>query len=206
MTSHSPNTDILPPTSRALLNVVTQFSAKLGTLTDPTTLGDRIIQELCRTVATTHGALYLLDREHECYRPVSMVGPAAPTLMPPTLAMDHPLPHHLLTSNGIIREDDSTIDLPEPDSGSSAREAMETFQATHIVPHLMKSRLIAFSLLGAAIPPAQEQTLTRSMLSTLAQIATNALGSMLQHQDLLRSHTLMQRTNRLKSLETIAGG
>ena len=206
MTSHSPNTDILPPTSSELLNVVTQFSADLGALTDLTTLGDRIIQELCRAGATTHGTLYLLDREHECYRPVSMVGPAAPTLMPPTLALDHPLPHYLLTSDRIITQDDSTIDLQEPDSGSGARAAMETLQATHIVPHLMNSHLIAFSLLGAAIPPDREQTLSRSMLSALAQIATNALGNMLQHQDLIRSYTRLQRTDRLKSLETIAGG
>ena len=206
MTSHSPNTDIVPPSFSELLNIVTQFSAELGTLTDLATLGDRIIQELCRAGATTHGTLYLLDREHECYRRVSMVGPAAPMLMPPILAVDHPLPHHLLTSNRIITQDDSTINLQEPDSGNGARAAMETLQATHSVPHLMKGRLIAFSLLGAAIPPAREQTLSTSMLSALAQIATNALDTMVRHQDLLRSYTLMKRTDRLKSLETIAGG
>ena len=89
MTSPLPNTDILPPSTIELLNVVTQFSAELGTMTDLATLGNYIIQELCRAGATTHGALYLLDREHECYRRISIVGPVASTLIPPMLAAGH---------------------------------------------------------------------------------------------------------------------
>ena len=150
MTSRPPNTDILPPSSSELLNIVTRFSAELGTMTDLTTLGNRIIQELCRAGATTHGTLFLLDREHECYRRASMVGPVAPTLMPPTLAMSHPLPHHLLTTNRIMTQADSAVDLQETDSGAGARAAMEAMQVTRVVPHLIKGRLIAFSLLGAA--------------------------------------------------------
>ncbi len=86
MKSHSPNTDILGPSSSELLDIITQFAADLGTVTDLTTLGNRIIQELCRAGATTHGTLFLLDRERECYRRASMVGPVAPTLIPPMLS------------------------------------------------------------------------------------------------------------------------
>jgi signal transduction histidine kinase len=206
MTSHLSNTDILPPSSSELLNIVTRFSAELGTMTDLTTLGNRIIEELCRAGATTHGTLFLLDRDHEYYRRAGMVGSVAPTLMPPTLAVSHPLPHHLLATNRIMTQDGSPLDLQETDSESGARAAMDAMQATRSVPHLIKGRLIAFSLLGEAQPLAEENTLTRSVLAALAQTATNALNTIVLSEDLLRSHTLMKRTDRLKSLETIAGG
>ena len=206
MTSRLSDSDIMGPSSTDLLNIVTQFATDLGTMTDLTTLGNRIIQELCRAGATSHGTLFLLDREHECYRRTSMVGPVAPTLIPLTLAVEHPLPHHLLATNRIMTHDDSVEDLQETDSRAGALAAMEIMQATRIVPHLMKGRLIAFSLLGAAIPIAEENPLTQSVLAALAQTATNALYTIVLYEDLLRSHTLMKRTDRLKSLETIAGG
>jgi len=206
MTSHPPNTDILGPSSTELLNIVTRFTADLGSMTDLTTLGNRIIQELCRAGTTTHGTLFLLDREHECYRSVSMVGPLAPMLIPPTLGVDHPLPCHLLLTDRIMMQADSAEDLHETDSGAAAFAAMEAMQATRIVPHLIKGRLIAFSLLGATQPLMGESALTRSVLAALAQAATNALDTIVLYEDLHRSHTLMKRTDRLKSLETIAGG
>jgi signal transduction histidine kinase len=206
MASPPSNTNILTLSSSELLNIVTRFASDLGTMTDLTTLGSRIIQELCHAGATTHGTLFLLDREHECYRRANMVGPVASTLIPPTLAVSHSLPRHLLATNRIMTQADSAADFQETDSGASARTAMESMQATRIVPHLNKGRLIAFSLLGATQPLAEGNTLTRSLLAALAQTATNALDTIVLYEDLHRSHTLIKRTDRLKSLETIAGG
>ena len=206
MTTHLPHTDILPHLENELLGVVTRFSAELGAMTDLTAIGNRIIQELCRAGATTHGALFLLDREHECYRRISMIGSVSPTLMPLTLAMGHPLLHHLLTTNRIVTRDDVTGHLQEADAGGGAHAAMECLQVTRLVPHFIKDRLIAFSLLGTATPVAEEHARTTSVLAALAQIATNALDTIVLYEDLHRSHMLMKRTDRLKSLETIAGG
>jgi len=175
-------------------------------MTDLMTLGTRIMDELCRAGSTTHGALFLLDREHEYYRRTSTVGPVAPMLIPQTLAASHPLPRHLLATNRILTQIDLATDRQETDSGAGARAAMEAMHATRIVPHVNKGRLIAFSLLGTEEPPAEENTLTRSVLATLAQTATNALDTMVLYEDLHRSHTLIKRTDRLKSLETMAGG
>ena len=206
MTSRPPNADILAPASRELLNTVTRFAADLGSMTDLMTLGTRILEELCRASSMTHGALFLLDREHEYYRRISIVGPIAPTLIPPMLAVSHPLPRHLLTTNEIKTQGDSTVDFPTTEFGDSARAAMEALQATRIVPHFNKGRLIAFSLLGATKPPAEENELTSSLFASLAQTATNALDTTVLYEDLHRSHTLIKRTDRLKSLETMAGG
>ena len=92
MTSRPPNTDFSASSSCELLTIVTQFASDLGTMTDLPTIGNRITQELCRAGATTHGALFVLDREHECYRRANMVGSDAPASIPPTLAVSHPLP------------------------------------------------------------------------------------------------------------------
>ena len=200
------NIDIMPPSSSELLNIVARFAADLGSMTDLTTLANRIIQELCRAGSTTHGTLFLLDHEHACYRRASMVGSLAPTVIPSTLAVSHPLPRHLLATNRIMAQGDSAVDLQDHHAGAGARAAMESMQATRIVPHLNKDRLIAFSILGTAQPLAEESALTRSVLAALAQTATNALDTIMLYEDLHRSHILMKRTDRLKSLETIAGG
>jgi signal transduction histidine kinase len=206
MTSHASDADIVSPSSSTLLNIVTQFAADLGAMTDLLTLGNRIIHELCHAGATTHGVLFLLDREHECYRRASMVGPVAPALIPPTLAISHPLPLHLLGTNRIMTQADSAADIQDHDSGVDTRAAMESMQVTRVVPHLNKGRLIAFSLLGAAQPLAGEIAPNKLLLAALAQTATNALDTIMLYEDLHRSHMLMKRTDRLKSLETIAGG
>ena len=206
MTLRPQHTDNLAPSSGELLNIVTQFAADLGSMTDLTTLANRIIQELCHKGSTTHGALFLLDREHECYRRAGMVGPVAPALIPPTLAASHPLPRHLLTTNRIMTQVDSVVNLQDIDFETEALMAMKAMQAPRIVPHLIKNRLIGFSLIGAAQPMGGENALTKSMLAALAQTATNALDTIVLYEDLHRSHTLMKRTDRLKSLETIAGG
>ncbi len=202
----SSHTDSVPASARELLDVVTWFSAELGTMTDLTATGNRIIQELCHAGAAAHGTLFLLDREHECYRQISMVGSAVPPLIPPTLAMDHPLLHHLLKTNRIITRDDLAGDLQPTDAEIGAHAAMGALQISRLVPHFIKSRLIAFSLLGTARPLAEDNALTTALLAALAQIAANALDTIVLHEDLHRSHMLMKRTDRLKSLETIAGG
>ncbi len=206
MTLRPQHTDNLAPSSSELLNIVTQFAADLGSMTDLTTLANRIIQELCHKCSTTHGALFLLDREHECYRRAGIVGLVAPALIPPTLAASHPLPRHLLTTNRIMTQVDSVVNLQDIDFETEALMAMKAMQAPRIVPHLIKNHLIGFSLIGAAQPMGGENALTKSMLAALAQTATNALDTIVLYEDLHRSHTLMKRTDRLKSLETIAGG
>lgn len=206
MTAQASHAETASPSPRDPLDIVTGFASDLGAMTGLTALGDRIIQELCRAGATPQGALFLLDREHECYRRASLADPAAPTLLPETIALDHPLPQHLLATHRIMTEADLPIDAHDAATGTDARTAMKSLHATRAVPHLTKGRLIAFSLLGETLSSTEDQALTESLLAALAQTAANALDTTVLAEDLQRSHTLMKRTDRLKSLETIAGG
>lgn len=195
-----------PSSSTDLLDLVTRFSTEMGAMTDPDALSERVIQELCRAGAATHGALYLLDREHECYRRAGTVGPLAKSGLPAALPLTHPIPHHLSATPRTA----SGAELLSPASlkelAEAGQAAMATMQAERSLPHVSRGRLIAFSLLGAPLHPERDQGSMTSLLCALAQTATNALDASMLLDDLHRSHLLMKRTDRLKSLETIAGG
>lgn len=186
--------------------MITRFSADLGAMTDLRALSDRIVHALCTASSTSHGALFGLDREHERYRRVSTVGPVAATAFPATMPIDHPLPHHLALARRIIVQTDSLAKPSLTDPGSAIRPTMEAFQAAFAIPHFNKGRLIAFSVLGESQSPAKAVDSNQFILTSLAQIAANALDNIMLYEDLHRSQTLMKRTDRLKSLETIAGG
>ncbi len=198
-------TDMTSPlaTSTDLLDLVTRFSTEIGAMTDSGALSERIIQELCRAGATTHGALYLLDREHDCFRRAGIVGLHAESCFPVTLSLTHAIPHYLSSSRMI-----TAVALQRAASFKAAapQTALAAMQAERTLAHVSRGRLIAFSLLGEGPSREQVQTFTSSLLNALAQTATNALDTSMLLEDLHRSHLLMKRTDRLKSLETIAGG
>jgi signal transduction histidine kinase len=179
--------------STNLLDLVTRFSTEIGAMTDLGALSERIIQELCRVGGTSHGALYLLDREHEHFRRAGLVGQAAEACFPPTLPLSHPIAQQ---------------GMAEPHNGCRAAldNALVPMRAERTLPHVSRGRLIAFSLLGGNRSQGDDATSITSLLNALAQTATNALDTSMLLEDLHRSHALMKRTDRLRSLETIAGG
>ena len=198
-----PTTITTPQASSVdLLDLVTQFSTEIGAMTDSSALSERIIQELCRAGATAHGALYLLDREHDCYRRAGIVGIRAESCFPVSLPLNHAIPNHLSSSQMIngaeIRRDAS--------SNTASQTALASMQAEHSLPHISRGRLIAFSLLGESLSREQQRVSIPSLLNALAQTATNVMDTSMLMEDLHRSHLLMKRTDRLRSLETIAGG
>ena len=190
------------PSSTDLLDLVTRFSTEIGAMTDLGTLGERIIQELCRVGGTSHGALYLLDREHEYFRRAGTVGLAAPSCCPATLPLTHAIPQQLMSPTPTVPE------LGRSNNGQHAAggDALGLMQAARGIPHISRGRLIAFSLLGDSCGHGHDAASTLSLLNALAQTATNAMDTRMLLEDLQRSHALMKRTDRLRSLETIAGG
>jgi signal transduction histidine kinase len=75
-----------------------------------------------------------------------------------------------------------------------------------LIPHVSRGRVIAVSLLGPLQSRDRDPVSVTPLLAALAQTATNAIDTLMLYEDLHRSHLLMKRTDRLKSLETIAGG
>jgi signal transduction histidine kinase len=187
--------------STNLLDLVTRFSTEIGAMTDLGALSERIIQELCRVGGTSHGALYLLDREHEHFRRAGLVGQTAESCFPAALPLTHTIAQHLSPAHALPG-------MAEPHNGCRAPldSALASMGAERKLPHVSRGRLIAFSLLGGTLAQGNDETSIASLLNALAQTATNALDTSMLLEDLHRSHALMKRTDRLRSLETIAGG
>lgn len=191
---------MLSPTSSSdLLDMVSKFSLELGSLADLEPLGALAIHELCRASGASHGAIYVLDKDHDRYRRAGTVGQAAETAFPQTLPLNHPLvplpnPSRLPQA---LRQVNAEIPL---------KQALAAVGADQLWPHASRGRIIAFSLLGSGLVHEHDAASVPSLLAALAQTATNAIDTLLAYEDLHRSHLLMKRTDRLKSLETIAGG
>ncbi len=186
------------------LDQLTRFSIDLGAMTDLGPLSERAIQELCRVGRATYGALYLLDREHEHYRRAAATGSSTTTKLPESIGLDHPVPHRLSSPEGLPHHASTS-------GGSFTLEASDEPALAAIgmalaLPHVSRGQLIAFSLLDSAQPRGQDTASVHALLAVLAQTATNAVDRLMLYEDLHRSHLLMKRTDRLKSLETIAGG
>ncbi len=160
-------------------------------------LGTRAIQELCLVNGSSRGALYILDREHDCYRRGGTAGSSAASTFPATLPLNHPLAAHAATTGK-----QPTRIAPD----AALQEILSAIGAAQIIPHLSRGRTIAFSLLDTGQAEDPQHGTVPSLLAALAQTTTNAIDTFLVYEDLHRSHLLMKRTDRLKSLETIAGG
>ena len=188
------------PSSIELLDSVTRFSHEIGTLSDLGSLGERIIRELCRVGSSHHGALYVLDREHEHFRRAGIVGATAESCCPAILALTDTIPHRLASAPQTVTGS-CCVQIRRDASDDAAAMPFEW-----ALPHVSRGRLIAFSLFGRTLSRESDSPSTLSLLNALAQAATNALDTRMLLEDLQRSHLLMKRTDRLKSLETIAGG
>ncbi|BCA57031.1 hypothetical protein W02_41710 [Nitrospira sp. KM1] len=187
------------------LELITSFSIEMGSITELGALSECAIQALCRAAGSTRGALYLLDREHECYRRSSVVGLNEGQEFPSSLPTTHALPQYLTNAARSAHRQDLR-DQEQTDLGSSLAEMLSPFNAIYALPHMSRSRLMAFSLLSESSFPSQDRNSVQPLLNALAQAATNAIDTLILYDDLHRSHLLMKRTDRLKSLETIAGG
>lgn len=201
-----PTTAPKPVSPTGFLDLVTKFSIDLGAMTELEPLSRRTVEELCRASGAPHGALYLLDREHEYYRCAAVVGNVIDGAFPATISLNHPLPQRLL----VLGKTSSKIFAPafgsiEPND-AILTPILSSMGAAVLLPHVSRGRVIAFSLLGSFDPDNHDAAPMESLLTALAQTATNAIDTLLLYEDLHRSHVLMKRTDRLKSLETIAGG
>lgn len=185
------------------LQRLTRFAQDMGTFTDRAVIAKRILLELCDATTSHQGALYLLDREHDQYDCVMTVGIQNTSTTLPSLAPTHALIQSLAREHHILSVTD-VADIPP-----ITPELADTLRAVHsslAVALLNKGRLIAFALLGLSSDRPLDHADGRDLLTALAQSGANALDSILVNDDLHQSQTLMRRTDRLRSLEIIAGG
>lgn len=186
-------TDPVAPHSAAFLSGseslqrLTQFARDMGRITSLPILADRILTTLTEVTGAQTGSLYLVEHERERFRRLTAHGGPHQASAPMTIPRDHPLLRRLSDEPHILE-----TPLPWPE-----------LPVTATVPLINKGQVIGFVLLHIPNGLATDRT---ELLDALAQNAANALDSLLLYEDLHQSQTLMRRTDRLRSLEIIAGG
>lgn len=187
---------VLSQSGSESLQRLTQFARDMGRITNLSVIAERILAGLFDVTQCREGSLYLVEREHERFRRLTVQGANHEAVSPPSISIGHPLVRHLSDAQQIL----AGITLDE------AVPVLEGFTATAAIPLINKGKLIAFALLNPATGPDELAPDGMELLNAMAQNAANALDSILVYEDLHQSQTLMRRTDRLRSLEIIAGG
>ncbi|GJL57414.1 MAG: hypothetical protein NPIRA03_02710 [Nitrospirales bacterium] len=185
---------------------VVHFSKSLLSILELKDLTATIVESICPTLGLQWGVLYLRSSGSQDYRPVSSFGKSTTDL--PVLYL-HKTPTLLEmwrqgTSCFVINE----LELSTLNSDSEAVIAQLAHIGTEVcLPLVNKTRLLGFCVFGPNTKSGGGYTTQDlDLLTTLSQEASVALDNALLYEELKRSQSLVRRTDRLRSLETMAGG
>ncbi len=184
---------------------LTAFSRDMVTILDLKQLCNRFLGTLAQVLNIPVVSLFTLDKEKQVYALASVRGPATDDISGYRIASSDPLAQHLLLHKSAIVQEELAYTNPKG-KDDAVVSTMKLMQSEVCLPLINQDRLVGFCNLG---PRARHQMYSAedlSLLTTLAQNAAIALDNALLYEDLKRSQLLMRRTDRLRSLETIAGG
>lgn len=182
---------------------LTEFSHAMVSILDLPTLTQRILSTLRRVLKIQAVSLFVFDSEQNVYTLSAANGIEIDALQSIRLSAAEGLPHYLRYSRSLlIRKDFSRMQHADP----SILPALNAMTSEVCMPLINKDRLIGFINLGPRVDLQTYSTSELNLLTTLAQNAAVALDNAMLYTDLKRSQILMRRTDRLRSLETIAGG
>lgn len=186
------------------IQTVTRFLRAIGHPTNLTHLADYILLNFSEISRYPHGSLFLFEREHRHYRQMHTCGQIKTLMAPSIMAIDHPLVQALIAEQHIVVGQESTL-TPQPEL---SHDIPDTLSKSHTlaIPLMTHGTLIAFTVLHSPTTQAALSPVTMELLTAMAQGAANALDSLLIYEDLHQSQSLLRRTDRLRSLEIIAGG
>jgi two-component system, NtrC family, sensor kinase len=182
---------------------LTEFSRAMVSILDLPTLTETILSTLKNVLNIQTVSLFLLDNEKDAYMLSSTNGTGNETLQSIRFSASDELPHYLRCSHTLLVRADLK---GSPEINSSILHALDAMASEVCLPLINKDRLIGFINLGPRTGIQAYAQHERHLLTTLAQNAAVALDNAMLYTDLKRSQILMRRTDRLRSLETIAGG
>lgn len=155
----------------------------------------RILEHLTLHAGASNGSLWLLDQDHACFRRIAAVAPAALPQDDSLPAADHPL-------STLLNHRRVAVHLTDPEAGRALRLA----DAAIALPFLNRKELFGFCTLGRPSDPIRWDEDTAAIMHALADVAASALEHQRREEELRRSSALLRRTDRLRSLEIMAGG
>ena len=181
------------------------FSATLVTILELKSLTGEIVRTLVEVLGARTASLYLRNEDKSAYVLSSSLGQDTRTLQGLTFKNDHPLVQHLLHVHEIVVREELEI---HNEGGMKERslEALRAMGAEACIPLINKGSLIGFCNLGRCTRLKMSSGEDIHLLTTLGQNAAIALDNALLYEDLKRTQKLIQRADRLRSLEIMAGG
>lgn len=181
------------------------FSQSLVTILDLKSLTGEIIRTLVHVLGAKTASLYLHSKEKGVYVLSTSVGQEAHGLQGLSFRKEDALPRHLLHVQSIVVREE--LELRDETRGTDPILCvLKAMEAEACIPLVNKGWLIGFCNLGSCTNLKMSSGEDLHLLTTLGRNAAIALDNALLYEDLKRSQTLIQRADRLRSLETIAGG
>jgi len=181
------------------------FSKALVRILDLKTLTEEIVRTLVKVMGIKTVTLYLFDKEKNIYAPASSYGLLGEDVAERHFAAANPLPRHLEKMQAILVREELEH-APPMSRAHSLIATLHAMRADVCVPFINKNVLVGFCVLGPRTLHQMYSDQDLSLLTTLAQATAIALDNAALYAELKRSQTLVRRADRLRSLETIAGG
>lgn len=182
-----------------------EFSKAMVTILDLSALNSTIMDTLARVLGIEKISVFLLDKEKGQYYLAAAHGLDFDEMKTVTFSASARLPQHLARTRSIAVLEELQQDRDNP-AEQAVMDSLQLLQAELCIPLVNKDRLIGFFNFGKRASRSMYSEADLSLLTTLAQNAAIALDNAMLYEDLRRSRLLMRRTDRLRSLETIAGG
>jgi len=189
------------------LRRLTQFARDIGQTANIRTIADGALAALLEQARCQDGAFYMAQDGSSSYYRLAVSGTSYMEVTPPSLALPHPLVDKLTQQLTMVERSSIADGNGDSQAGISMMPpSPEGFPWTLAIPLTNRRRLVAFALLRSNPEQTSLDHGHRELLEAIAQCAANTVDSLLTHEDLRQSQVLMRRTDRLRSLETIAAG
>ncbi|HZN45265.1 MAG TPA: ATP-binding protein [Nitrospiraceae bacterium] len=186
-------------------DTLVQFSKSLVSILELKSLTKEIVQTLARVMNIKTASVYVLDKEQGVYSMAASCGAGGEDHAAVFVKVDCQLPRELVRAETALVLEELAYDAKD-ETSEGVIDSLKSLDAEVCIPLLNKDRLVGFCNLGQRANQGMYSTEELGLLRTLAQHAAIAIDNALLYEDLRRSQLLMRRTDRLRSLETMAGG
>lgn len=177
------------------LTSVADFCKELAATQDRQELGHLIVRGCAAAAAAETASLYVLDAEHGRYAPLAAHGPSSPQVQTIPASAEHDQLLPLSHSQG---------PLAVPSLGPGA--TLFPSDTTIVLPLLTRGRLLGFCAIGSRSGDTTEPADQAAILTLLGFCAALALDNALLWHERRQTRLLMRRSDRMRSVETMAAG
>ena len=185
---------------------VLDFSKSLVSILELQELTSTIIQSICPNLGLQWGVLFLRKPGEKDYDPISSFGKPLSDFSSLQFGPRSSLENSWQQGTSCFLIDEMKEGLTDTESQAVVTN-LAGLGTEVCMPLINKNRLLGFCVFGPAMNSGVGYTSQElELLSTLSQEASVALDNALLYEELKRSQSLVRRTDRLRSLETMAGG